>query len=109
MAFDEGLAQRLREQFDDRDDVAEKKMFGGLCFMVRGNMCCGIVKDELMLRVGKDRYDALLERPHAREMDFTKRPMKGFVYVATEGFEDDDDLRGWITEALAFNATLPAK
>ncbi|MEO0326290.1 MAG: TfoX/Sxy family protein [Myxococcota bacterium] len=107
MAFDEGLAQRIRELRGER--VSEKKMFGGLCFLDRGNMAFGIVRDELMVRVGKDAYAACLQEPHAREMDFTGRALKGMVYVAPEGFSEDEDLVGWLDRGLAFTETLPGK
>lgn len=109
MAYDEGVAERLREAFSTRRDVAEKKMFGGIAFMVNGHMCCGVVNDMLMARVGPDHYDAALKKPHARKMDFTGRPMKGFVYVAPEGFESDKDLADWVRICLNFVTTLPAK
>ena len=109
MAYDEGIAERLREVFDDRPDVAEKKMFGGIAFMMRGHMCCGIVDDKLMARVGPEQYDEALARPHARKMDFTGRSMKGFVYVAPEGFDADDDLRPWVATCEAFVRSLPPK
>ena len=109
MACDEGLAHRLRELFEGDRAISEKKMFGGLCFLHRGNMCCGIVGDELMLRVGPDGYEACLALPHAREMDFTGRSMKGFVYVGTDGFAEDGDLEGWVERGLSFARSLPAK
>ncbi len=109
MAYDEGLAERIREVLDDCAGLAEKKMFGGLAFMVRGNMCCGIVGEELMLRVGPQGYEDALSMPHARKMDFTGRPMKGMIYVAPEGFESDEGLKEWIDQALAFVNTLPGK
>lgn len=109
MAYDEGLAERLREAFEDEPGVAEKKMFGGLCFLVGGNMCCGIVGDELMVRVGPDGYADALAQPHAREMDFTGRPLKGMVYVACGGFEADEDLAAWVARGRGFAASLPAK
>ena len=109
MAYDEGVAQRLREALSDEDDVVEKKMFGGIAFMHRGNMCCGVVGDELMLRVGADAYDAALEEPHARPMDFTGRPMRGMLYVGTDGFESDEALDAWLQRATAFTKTLPPK
>lgn len=109
MAYDEGLAERLREMFSDRPDVAEKKMFGGIAFMLSGNMCCGVVNDTLMARVGPVQYAAALKRPHARQMDFTGKPLKGFVYVAPEGFESDEDLAEWAGLCLDFVATLPPK
>ena len=89
MAYDEGLAQRIREALTERDDVTEKKMFGGLAFLLGGNMCCGVVGDELMVRVGAAAYSEALTQPYARQMDFTGRPMRGMVYVDCEGFESD--------------------
>ena len=109
MAYDEGLAQRVREALSERDGLTEKKMFGGLCFLLNGNMCCGIVRDELMLRVGPEAYEATLARPHAREMDFTGRAMRGMVYVGVEGLAEDADLAGWLEPAAAFAGELPAK
>jgi TfoX/Sxy family transcriptional regulator of competence genes len=109
MAFDEGLAERLREQFGGRHDVAEKRMFGGLAFMVRGHMCVGILGDTLMARVGPAEYEVALREPQARPMDFTGRPMKGYVYVAPAGFEEDAALAGWVACCLSFNGTLPPK
>ena len=109
MAFDEGLAQRIRELIEDEKGIVEKKMFGGLCFLASDNMCCGIVGEELMVRVGPDAYAECLTRPHAREMDFTGRAMKGMVYVGVEGFEADEDLESWLRQGLAFAGSLPPK
>ena len=109
MAYDEGVAARLREVFDGQGDVDEKRMFGGIAFMHAGNMCCGIVGDVLMARVGPDAYSEALQRSHAREMDFTGRSMKGFVYVDPDGFAEDDQLQGWIDLCQTFTASLPAK
>ncbi len=109
MVYDEGVAERLREVFQDRSDVVEKKMFGGIAFMVRGNMCCGVTDEALMARVGPDQYPDALSRPHAREMDFTGKPMKGFVHVAPEGFASDEDLKSWVAICEKFVDTLPSK
>jgi TfoX/Sxy family transcriptional regulator of competence genes len=109
LAFDEGLAERIRERLEERSDVAERRMFGGLAFLVAGNMAVGIVKDELMVRVGPAAYDAALKEPHARPMDFTKRPMKGLVFVAPPGFEEDADLARWLERGIRFAASLPGK
>lgn len=109
MAYDEGLAQRVREVLADRGDVAEKKMFGGLCFLLGGNMACGIVGEELMLRVGPDAYESTLARPHAREMDFTGRAMRGMVYVGVDGLSNDEALSDWVAVAVAFAGSLPPK
>lgn len=109
MAYDESVAERLREIFGNRPDVVEKKMFGGIAFMLRGNMCCGVIRNTLMARVGADQYEEALSRPHAREMDFTGRSMKGFVYVAPEGFGTDEELRYWVSMCEAFVGSLPPK
>jgi len=109
MPYDEGLAQRVREFLADEPGLSEKRMFGGLAFLLKGNMCVGIVKDELMVRVGPDAYRDLLHQPSARKMDFTGKPMKGFVFVEPEGFESDADLRRWVGHGLAYASALPAK
>ena len=109
MAYDEAVAQRLRQQMSDIPGVTEKKMFGGIAFMVYGNMCCGVVKKELMLRIGVDGYDDAIKQPYARKMDFTGKPMKGFIYVGEKGFVSDADLKRWIKRACKFVDTLPAK
>jgi TfoX/Sxy family transcriptional regulator of competence genes len=109
LAFDEGLAQRIRDHLDDRRGVTERKMFGGAAFMIGGNMCCGVVGDELMVRVGPDAYDEALRRPHAREMDFTGKPMRGMLYVGTKGIDTDKDLATWIERGAAFASSLPGK
>lgn len=110
MAFDEGLAQRLREAFAAAAITpGERRMFGGLCFLVRGHMACGIVGDTLMVRVGAARYAEALARPHARPMDFTGKPLTGMVYVAPAGIEDDATLVAWLRTSLDFIATLPDK
>lgn len=84
-------------------------MFGGIAFMAGGNMACRIVGDELMVRVGPDGYGDALERPHARPMDFTGRPMKGMVMVGREVIAADDELREWVERGLAFAGSQPAK
>jgi len=109
MAFDEGLAHRIREQFSGCHNIAEKKMFGGLCFMVNDHMCVGIVKDTLMARVGPKNYVRCLRKKHVREMDFTGKPLKGMVYVEPKGFELDSELKEWINLCVLFVNTLPPK
>ena len=108
MAIDEGLAERIREALGTVDTV-ERKMFGGLAFMARGHMFIGIAKGTLMVRVGPTAYAAALARPHAREMDFTGRPMKGYVFVDPPGYEADTALEFWVKAGLSFVATLPPK
>jgi TfoX/Sxy family transcriptional regulator of competence genes len=108
MAYDEGLAERLREMLEGRKGVTEKKMFGGVCYLLHGKMFVGIVKDSLMVRVGPAAHADALRQPHARVMDFTGRPMKGYVFVAPDGFDSDRELRAWVDRALAFVSTLAA-
>jgi TfoX/Sxy family transcriptional regulator of competence genes len=109
MPYDEGLAERLQEYYQGRSDVKIKNMFGGLCFMVADHMCCGIVGDMLMCRVGLDNYTECLTKQHAAEMDFTGKTMKGMIYVSPEGFESDIDLHGWVKLSESFVNSLPAK
>lgn len=109
MAYDEGLAQRVREIFQETPGVEEKRMFGGLAFMVRGHMCVGVLKDVLMARVGAESYAEALRRPAAREMSFTGKSLKGFVFVDPPGIAEDEDLRSWVEASGLFVASLPAK
>ena len=109
MAYDEALAGRLRNLFGQRSDVVEKKMFGGLCFMVSEHMCCGISGNTLMARVGPDMYKTCLKEPHVKEMDFTGKPLKGFVYVQPKGIAKDSDLSAWVDKCLDFVNSLPPK
>jgi hypothetical protein len=108
MAYDEGLAQRIREMLGTAR-VTEKKMFGGLAFLSRGHMFVGIVGDTLMARIGLESYAEVLRQPHVREMDFTGRPMKGYVFVNPPGIERDDDLERWIVASRSFVRSLPGK
>ena len=116
MAFDEGLAERLRTALQEATQrgvvaagsVTELRMFGGLCFLHLGNMCCGVTQEDLMFRVGAERYEEALARPAARPMDFTGRPLKGLVYVAADAI-DDAELDGWVELATAFTTSLPPK
>lgn len=102
MAFDPELALRIRDTFRSlaTRDITEKKMFGGLAFLYRGKMSVGIIKEELVVRVVADKIPAVLAQPHTREMDFTKRPMKEFVFVAPPGFETEQQLVEWIDLGL---------
>ncbi len=109
MTIDEGLAERIRDAIRDRHGIVERRMFGGLAFMSHGHMFVGVLGDTLMARVGPGHYAEALHRPGAREMDFTGKPMKGFVYVAAEGIDSDAALARWIADCLAFTGSLPPK
>ena len=109
MAYDESVVSRIREVLEGRDDFVEKKMFGGIAFLHNGNMCVGVNDDQLMARVGPDNYEEAMSRPHAREMDFTGRALKGFIYVDPDGFAEKNDLMEWVAFCERFTASLPAK
>jgi len=102
VAFDERLAERVRGVLKGRGDVEEKKMFGGLCFMVAGKMCCGIAAGDLMFRVGPEQYEDALKRPGARPMDFTGRPLKGLVYVSPAALRTERALAAWVERSVCF-------
>ena len=106
MAYDEQLARRVRTALRSRRGVTEKKMFGGLCFLAGSRMFCGIVKDELMVRVGPERYDEALRKPHVRQMDFTGRPMKGYVFVGPAACKSARALSAWLARGAGFVAKL---
>ena len=108
MAYDEKLADRIRQAVGPRPEVTEKKMFGGLAFLHDGKMFVGIVKDDLMVRVGPERYDAALTEAHVRPMDFTGKPLKGMVYVAPAG-QRGVALRNWVEKAVGHARSLPPK
>ena len=109
MAYAENDGDRVREALGDRDDVVEKKMFGGLCFMVSGHMAVGLTAAELMVRVGPDDWEKALEEPHAREMDFTGRSMKGFVFVDPAGWRTRSELERWVRWGVAHAESLPPR
>jgi hypothetical protein len=109
MGFDVELADRVRSALGERRGLAERKMFGGLAFLLRGNVCCGVLKRELIVRVPPDETGDALAAPHTRAFDFTGRPMRGFVVVKPDGCEDDDALAGWVARAVEFASGLPAK
>ena len=109
MAYDERLAERLRAALAGKRAVTEKRMFGGVAFLVRGHMCCGVTGEDLVVRVGPAAYEAALARRHARPMDFTGRALPGFVYVGPRGTARKASLEMWVAQGLAFVRTLPAK
>lgn len=109
MSYDETLAERVRAILAGRCGVTEKKMFGGLAFLLNGKMCCGVQKGNLVVRVGPERHQSALRMPHARPMDFTGRPLRGFIYVAATGCRGATALRKWVGWGVAFVSGLPGK
>jgi TfoX/Sxy family transcriptional regulator of competence genes len=109
MAYDKGLAQRVGEILEDEAGFAEKNMFGGICFLLFGNMVCGIIKDDLIVRVGIDKYAKLLKMPYTRKFDLTGKPMKGWVMVLSAALDSDEELNDWVQRAVSFARTLPPK
>ncbi|MCH8111551.1 MAG: TfoX/Sxy family protein [Proteobacteria bacterium] len=109
MAYNEELAARVRKALGRRKGLTERKMFGGIAFMLHGHMCCGVQDDELMLRLGPDLAAKALSRAHTRPVDFTGRVMKSMIMVAPAGHKTDASLKKWVDEAAAFVASLPPK
>lgn len=106
MAYDEQLAERVRILLKGKKEVSEKKMFGGLSFLVDGKMFCGVLKDDLVVRVDPTDSEKLVKQPHVRYMDFTGKPMKGFLYISADGYNTDSKLSGWIDRSLRFVSAL---
>jgi TfoX/Sxy family transcriptional regulator of competence genes len=109
MAFDESLAARIRDALARTESVEERKMFGGICFLLDGNLLVGVWKDSLIARLGPDEGEAALRESHVGVFDITGRPMRNWVLVEPEGVEDDDQLKAWIGRAAEFVRTLPRK
>lgn len=112
MAYSEYLADRVRPRLKGKGALEEKKMMGGLIFMVNTKMCIGVMydkkseEDKLMVRVGKLNYDDLLNKPGSRQMDFTGKPLRGFLFIGPDGFDTEEDLDFWVEKALEFNRLL---
>jgi TfoX/Sxy family transcriptional regulator of competence genes len=109
LAYDEKAASRIRMALKRRKGVSEKKMFGGLSFLLDGNMCCGVIGNDLVLRLGEEEAAKARREPHTRPMDFTGRAMNSMVYVAPEGYRTDGKLARWLERAVTFGRTLPPK
>ena len=109
MAFDETLADRIRTTLARKKGIEEKKMFGGLCFLLNGHMLVGVWKNSLIARLGPEQGEEALLEQHVKEMDITGKPMKGWVMVEPQGVEDDSQVKGWIQRAVRFVGKLPAK
>ena len=109
MAFSEPLAQRIRQRLGRRKNVEEKKMFGGVGFLLNGNLLVGVWKESLVVRLGEEEGEGALKEPHVKEFDITGKPMRNWVLVGPEGVQDDEQLAGWIQRAVKFVGALPAK
>jgi TfoX/Sxy family transcriptional regulator of competence genes len=109
MAYDEGLAQRIEEALAGQPGYEAKKMFGGVGYMLQGNMACGVNQDNLIVRVGPDSYEEAMAQDHTAPFDMTGRPMKGWVVVLPEGYQEDRDLSSWVQKGVDFALSLPAK
>lgn len=109
MSCDEQLVARVREVLKRARGTAERRMFDGVCFTLNGNMTCGVVSTDLMVRIGPDKYDDVLKRPHVREMDFTGRAMKGYIFVSAPGTKSDSSLKYWTKAGVAYVKALPPK
>lgn len=108
MAYDELLSDRIREILAEVPNVEERSMFGGVCYMVNGKMCVGVANDDLMCRIGPDHYEEALMKRGCREMTFTGKPMRGYVFVSEEGLRSGKDLEYWINLCLEFNVHAKA-
>jgi TfoX/Sxy family transcriptional regulator of competence genes len=109
MPYDEGLAQRIRDELSELPGLTAKVMFGGIGYMLHGNMACGVNKEDLIVRVGPEQYEEALAQSHVKSFDLTGRPMKGWVVVGPDGYQADEDLRSWIQQGVNFAASLPPK
>jgi TfoX/Sxy family transcriptional regulator of competence genes len=109
MAYDQALAERVRNTITGETGWVAKEMFGGIGFMLHGNMACGVIDDSLIVRVGPDTYEAALEEQHTRVFDMTGRPMRGWVAVDPPGLSTESDVHSWIQRGINFTMTLPAK
>jgi hypothetical protein len=109
MAYDGILAAHIRDTLSRTTGIEERKMFGGLCFLLHGNLLVGVWKDALIARLGPGKGEAALREPHVRAFDITRRPLRNWVVVEPEGVEDDDQLTAWVERAMTFVRTLPKK
>lgn len=109
MAYNLTLAQRIREMVYGQKDASERKMFGGICFMIGGNMVCGVVGDELMSRINPESHAAALEKPHVKPMEFTGRSMKGYLFIEPEGIRTKKELAYWVNQGIRIAQSIPPK
>jgi TfoX/Sxy family transcriptional regulator of competence genes len=109
MPFDELLSSRIRTTLGPLPNLEEKKMFGGICVLINGNMACGVYKDDLIVRVGTENYQEALSRPHKKFFDITGKALKGWVMVEPQGCASEPDLKKWVEQGVAFARSLPEK
>ena len=109
MAYDEMLAARIKEQIREIPGFSEKKMFGGIGFLIDGNMACGVHRNQMIVRLGMEQYKEAMAKPTVKTFDLTGKPMKGWITVAPEGCATEDDLKRWIDQSVAFAQSLPSK
>jgi TfoX/Sxy family transcriptional regulator of competence genes len=109
MAYDEQVAHRIRQALPQGPHITEKRMFGGIAFLLNGNMFCGVIGDQFVARIGPSEAEAAMRRPHVKPMDFTGRPLKAYVYISPDGVRTRPALQKWLRLALKFAATLASK
>lgn len=109
MVYNEQLAAKTRALISRRRGFSEKKMFGGMAYLINGNMCCGVLKDDLVVRVDPKEYETTLAMPNARPMDFTGRTIRGFVYVDSKGWSKGEALKKWVEMGVKYASSLPKK
>lgn len=109
MAYDENLAKRIRTLLSAQPEQAEKKMFGGLSFMLQGNMACRVLKDDMIVRIDPGQHDAAIAKPYVRTFDYTGRPMKGWIVVGPNALASDEELQGWVLRGVQYALSLPPK
>lgn len=109
MAYDEALALQVRAVLSEQNALSERKMFGGIGFMIAGNMACGVYDDDLIVQVGPEAYEDALQQEGVVEFDMIDRPMRGWVFIRVFALRSDDELKGWVMKGVSFARTLPAK
>lgn len=109
MSYDEKLAHRLRLHLNRRPGFSERKMFGGICFMLHGNMCGGVLREDLVVRVQPEKFDQAMKQPHTRAFDFTGKPMKGFVVISPKGYRTDTAFKDWVALGVECASAQPRK
>lgn len=109
MTYNKELAEKVEKALGAQKGISARKMFGGMCFLLNGNMCVGVLNDDLVIRCGADAQSKLLDKPYTRPMDFTGKPMKSMIYISPSGWKKNADLKEWIKHGIAFVKTLPKK